>query len=246
MLQRFLELNRRASSRFEIRRDLELYRRYDAHVAQALAELERGSTVVDLGGGRTCSFAASLPEGHGLRLVAVDVSQEELDANDTVDEKQLADVSESLPFDPHSVDLIVSRTLLEHVDGVQAAAKNMALALKPQGTTLHLVPCRYALFALVARIVPFGIAKRLLHVLIPESKGVVEFEVFYDQCHPSGLERAFRLAGFDTVEVEYTWDQSDYFKALFPAFLVVYAYQRFAERFKIRVLASYAVVRAKM
>jgi hypothetical protein len=102
----------------------------------------------------------------------------------------------------------------------------------------------YALFAVVARIVPFDLAKRLLHTAIPESRGVVEFDVFYDHGHPQDLKRVFSSAGFREVEVECTWDQTAYFHAFFPAFLLVLLYQRLAELCRIRILASYAIVRA--
>jgi len=244
MLRRFLELNRRASARFTKRRDIELYRRYDRYVAANLRAVRQGAIVVDLGGGQTCSFAADVGDRTDLRIVAVDISASELAANTQVQDTRVADVAEDLPFDPGSVDLIVSRTLLEHVKDVAAAAKHISDALKPGGATVHLVPCRYALFAVLARTVQFTFAKRVLHGLIPESRGVVEFDVQYDRCHPRALEETFRAAGFADVDVECTWDQADYFKSLFPVFLGVYAYQRLVERLGIRRLASYAIVQA--
>ncbi len=197
-----------------------------------------------MGGGRTCSFAQLLPADHALTVVAVDVSPEELAANSTVDRVIVADVSRHLPFADGEVDLLVSRTLLEHVPDVQRAAREIARVLKPGAQTIHLLPCRYALFAIVARLVPFAVAKRILHLAIPESKGVVEFDVVYDRGHPRALEQAFSAAGFRDVRVECTWDQTHYFHSLFPVFLVVLAYQRLAALCRLRVLASYAIVRA--
>lgn len=244
VLQSFLRANRVLSARFDARRDAQLYQRYDQYVADALRALPSNAVVVDLGGGRTCSFAEQLQERSDLKIIAVDISGEELEANTVVDEKRVADVAMSLPFRPGSVDLIVSRTLLEHVDGVPEAIGNIHTALKQGGRTFHLVPCRYALFALAARLINFDVARRVLHVLIPEAKGVVEFEVYYDHCHPRALASVFERAGFKSTSVECTWDQSDYFKALFPVFVLVYAYQRFVEAIGVRTLASYVVVQA--
>ncbi|MDX6689005.1 MAG: hypothetical protein QOG15_462 [Solirubrobacteraceae bacterium] len=117
--------------------------------------------------------------------------------------------------------------------------------LRPGGRSIHLLPCRYALFAIAARILPFSLAKRVLHVLLPESRGVVEFDVVYDRGHPNALEKAFRSAGFSNVEVECTWDQSAYFHPFFPAFLLVFGYQRVAQALGLKVLASYVVIRAE-
>lgn len=244
IMHRFMQANRRVSARFDARRDAALYSRYDDDVGRALNALPPGAVVVDVGGGRTCSFAAHLPADRQIRVVAVDVSEDELAENTQADETLVGDVSRRMPFEDHAVDLLVSRTLLEHVPDVEGAVDEISRVLRPGGRTVHLLPCRYALFAVIARLVPFNLAKRALHTMIPESRGVVEFEVFYDHCHPRALERVFAEAGFREVEVECTWDQAAYFHAFFPAFLVVLLYQRLAEACRLRLLASYAVVRA--
>ncbi|MGI9100205.1 MAG: class I SAM-dependent methyltransferase [Solirubrobacteraceae bacterium] len=244
LLRRFLDANSRLSARLDQRKDAELYARYDAHVAAAIRALPAGAIVVDLGGGRHCSFAQHIRPAQNVRVVAVDISPAELAANTTVHETRVADVSEGLPFADAEVDLLVSRTVLEHVDGVEATVNHIARVLRPGGTTLHLLPCRYALFAIVARTVPFPLAKRILHLLIPSARGVVEFDVFYDHAHPRSLERIFVAAGFRQVDIECTWDQADYFHPVFPIFLLVLLYQRVAEVLGIRSLAAYAMVRA--
>lgn len=244
LLRIFLDANSRLSARFDKRKDIALYVQYDQEVAAAIHDLPAGSIIVDLGSGRTCSFAPALNVAQDVRVVAVDISPEELAANVDVHETRVADVADELPFADNEVDLLVSRTLLEHVDGVQSAARNIARVLRPGGRTLHLLPCRYALFALVARLLPFALAKNVLHVLIPASRGVVEFDVVYDHTHPNALKRVFEAAGFREVEVECTWDQSAYFHALFPLFLVILLYQRVAEALGIKTLAAYAIVRA--
>ncbi len=244
LVLRFFQANRRLSERFDGRADAALYAQYDDEVAQALEALPAGAIVADVGGGRTCSFAGRIPADRGLKIVAVDLSADELAANTTADEALVADVSRELPFADGEVDLVVSRTVLEHVSDVPGAACAIARVLKPGGQTIHLLPCRYALFATIARVLPFDFAKRLLHKMIPESKGVVEFEVFYDHGHPRALERAFSNAGFRDVTVQCTWDQAAYFHAFFPAFVLVAIYQLVAEALRLRVLAAYALVHA--
>ena len=207
--------------------------------------LPSGAVVVDVGGGRHCSFAHQLRPDREAHVVAVDISPEELAANTSVDETRVADVVEQLPFADGEVDLVVSRTLLEHVQSVERAACEMARVLRPGGRSIHLVPCRYSLFAIGARLLPFALLKRTLQTLLPETRGVIEFDVVYDRGHPSALKDAFHLADFARVDLEYTWDQSGYFHWFFPAFVLVLAYQRAVEILNLTVLASYVVIRAE-
>jgi SAM-dependent methyltransferase len=244
LLRRFLDANRRLSERFDPRLDAALYRRYDADVADCLASLPSGAIVVDVGGGRHCSFADELHPDRAYRVIAVDISPEELGQNSSVDETRVGDVAVRLPFEDAEVDLVVSRTVLEHVVSVDAAAREMARILRPGGRSVHLLPCRYALFAIAARVLPFSLAKRLVHKLLPESEGIVEFDVFYDKGHPVALQESFRAAGFTQVDVTCTWDQSGYFHPVFPLFLLILAYQRIVTMLRLRVVASYAMIQA--
>lgn len=244
LLERFLDANRRLSARLDRRDDAALYTRYDNEVASAVSSLPDGGVVVDIGAGRTCSFADRLDGTKAITIVAVDVSAEELAGNTDAHETRVADVSRHIPFPDSKVDLLVSRTVLEHVPDLPRTAAEMARVMRPGAETIHLLPCRYALFAVVARVMPFSLAKRVLHTMIPGSRGVVEFNVFYDRGHPRELERVFTQAGFREVHIACTWDQAAYFHAFFPAFLLVLLYQRLAQACHLRLLASYAIVRA--
>lgn len=246
LLTRFLGANRRLSQRFAARVEStdRFYRDYDKLVLDAARGLPAGSAIVDLGGGRHCPFAAEVDRSHGTRIIAVDISEEELEANTTVDETRVADVSAGLPFEEGEVSLLVSRTLLEHVQGVPAAIEHIGRVMAPGGRTIHLIPCRNSLFAIAARLIPWKIAKPAVDRLVPSARGVVEFEPYYDNCEPNRLEQLFRDAGFAEVRVSACWSQADYFQSLFPIFLLVWAYQALLRRLGVRRLAAYAIVDA--
>lgn len=237
-----MRISARIGRRFES--GTRFYRDFDARVAEAAGSLPPGSLIVDLGGGRSCRFAGAVDREGGTRIVAVDVSPEELAANEDVEETRVADVATGLPFEDGEVDLLVSRTLLEHVDGVPAAIDHIARVVRPGARTLHLVPLRWSLFAIVARVLPFGLARRVTHLLFPSSEGVIEFETRYDHCEPGALEDLFTAAGFSSVEVEVTWAQAEYFRAIFPLYALVGLYQSLLRRLGLRRLAAYAAVEA--
>ena len=225
--------------------DQPLWRSFEAEVRGALAALPDGGVFVDVGGGRSCVYADSVPRDRGVRLVSLDVSAEELAHNSVADEVVVADVAKGLPFADGEVDLLVSRVVLEHVDGVPGAVGHMARVIKPGGRTIHFVPGRWATFAIAARLLPFKPLLRLLHFAVPASIGVVEFDVHYDKTDPVALERLFRRAGFRDVRVSWTAAQADYYKAFAPAFLLIVAYQALVRALGLRRLAAYVIVDAR-
>lgn len=247
MIRRFLEANRRASAAVDERladRALDLYRRYDAVVAERFPR-EPAAVAADVGGGRTCSFAGLIPPRPRARLVAVDVSGNELALNRDADEARVADITRGLPFDDDEVRLLTSRAVMEHLPDVDGFLAHSYRVLEPGGQVVHLFPGRHALFALVARHVPFEAAKALLHRLYPPTRGVVEFPVFYDRCHPSAFEGALRRRGFVDVETQLSFNQTDYVSAFFPAYLACALYEAVVRRLCLRDLAAYVLVVAR-
>ena len=177
--------------------------------------------------------------------MAVDVAPEELASNRDVDETRVADIVHGLPFEDGEVQLIASRTVLEHVPDIDAFFRHAARVLVPGGLTIHLIPSRYSLFAIAARLLPFGPTKAVLHRLYPWTSEVVEFPVFYDRCYPSGIKESLKRNGFQHVRIEATYNQTDYFAAFFPAYLLCLLYESIVRRLGLRNLAAYMVVIAE-
>jgi SAM-dependent methyltransferase len=239
-----VRLSRATERRLRLPTDKTLWSRFEREADALIRGLPDGAIVLDLGGGRRCIYAqAARPPGR-VRLVAVDISPAELALNREVAETCTADVAAGLPMPDASADLILSRALLEHVDGVPAAVRHMARVLRPGGVALHLVPGRYSLFGTAARMLPFGPLLTLTHRVMPWTRGQVEFPVRYDSCYPQALEREFRAAGFSRVETWITWAQPGYFEAVYPLFLLHAAYEQLVRRLRLRRVAAYTVVRA--
>ena len=248
LISKFFAVNSRLSSRLDRKLNPDhgdLYRKFYATVEKEFGALPPGAVAVDLGGGRRCEYAHAVPAHGDVRLVAVDISEKELAANVDVTDTRTADVAKGLPFGDAEVDLIVSNFLLEHVDGVPAAVEHMARVLKPGGRTIHFLPCRYSTFATAARLLPFGPLLKVLHLMIPETKGHVEFDVHYDHGYPIAMERLFRSVGFRYVSVETTPISASYFFPFLPAYLLVWAYESLVRRIDARSLMAYMMVSAE-
>jgi SAM-dependent methyltransferase len=243
-IQRFFDLNRKASHALERRLPHASPTAWDVYQEDVEAAV-RGcgeGIVVDVGGGRSCSFATVSDRA---RIIAVDVSAEELSHNHDVAETRVADAQLGLPFEDGEAAVVVSRTVLEHVEDVDAFFGHAARVLQPGGVTLHLIPCRYAPFAIPARIIPFRVGKAIAHFLRPSMKGVVEFPVYYDICYPSAIERSLRRHGFTDVEFRLSYYQSDWYDALFPAYAASAAYEAIVAKLGKPNLCAFMVVKAR-
>lgn len=240
-----VKLSRATERRLGLPSDIQFWQAFTTEAADLIAALPEGAVVLDLGGGRNCTYAKYVDPPGRVKLIAIDISPEELALNTDVTETRVADVAEHLPMPNGSVDLITSQALLEHVNGVPAAVREMARVLRPGGTTVHLVPCRYSIFGVAARLLPFDPLLWLTRKLIPWYRhGAFGFKVYYDHCYPSALERQFRSAGFSQVELQLSWSCDNFFVGIYPIFLLHALYEQIVRRLRIQRLAAYAIVKA--
>lgn len=222
-----------------------IWQAFDAEVAAAIRALPDGAVIVDVGGGRKFFYADQIDPAGRLKLVAIDISPEELEQNRDVDETHVADVSKEIPMPDGSADLILTRALLEHVDGVPGAIREMARVLRPGGIALHFVPSRYSLFGMAARWLPFGPLLNITLKLAPWLKSeAFGFKVHYDCCYPAALEREFKSAGFSSVETQVSWSCDYFFVGVYPIYLLHAAYEQVVRRLRLRQMAAYTIVKA--
>lgn len=224
------------------RNGLELFKVEAGAVIRALPD---GAVVLGLGGEHNFFYADEIDPPGRLNVIAIDISPEELALNKDVDATYVVGVSKHIELPDASAGLILSKTLLEHVDGVPSAIREMGRVLRPGATALHLVPCRYSLFGIGTRLLPFG---PLLHLTLKlalwfrnENFG---FEIHYDRCYPSMLEREFWAAGFSDVQLQVSWACEKFFLGIYLIYPLHAAYEQAVRRLRIRRLADYAIVRA--
>jgi len=97
---------------------------------------ERGKTVLEIGAG--AGWQARVLADWGLRVVAVDVPATTCDFRG-VWNAVLYDGAH-LPLADHSVDLVLSSNVLEHIAHVVAFQKELQRVLRPSGIAVHLMP----------------------------------------------------------------------------------------------------------
>src|SRR5262249_48012361 len=147
----------------------------------------------------------------GTRIVAVDVSEDEIRHNTDVDEARVGDIVRDLPFASGEVDMVVSRSVLEHLEDLDAFVAGAARVLRSGGHFVHLFPSRFAPFAIINRALPNWMGRRVMHLLHPRSVGINGFPAFYDRCYDSAVRSVLAARGMEIVDLKLSFYQSRYY-----------------------------------
>ena len=250
LLGRFLDFNRRLSRAVEDRLPAgftrHLHTLYKYEVA-ALVNRAPGQVVLDIGGGKDCPFLPFVAEPHRQAIVAVDYSEEELRRNPALRRRVVADAAApAFPFGDGSADLIVSRSVVEHLHDNHAFLQNCARALRPGGVMVHTFPCRFAPFSLLNQLIPNRLARSLIAAFHPQWEQECGFVAFYDRCYDSAIRSLLDRTGFKRQKFYYRYYQSIYFDFLFPIYLLMLSYDLLVWLLGIRNLACGILVVAQL
>jgi ubiquinone/menaquinone biosynthesis C-methylase UbiE len=253
MLKKFLKVNKNLSYKIEpyfpsakkqVVLETNIFYLYERLVAKYMNS-RPNQIVVDVGGGNSCPFAKYRDTDMDTKIIAVDISEEALKNNSDVDEKRVSNILQDLPFEKEEVDLIVSRSVLEHLQDLEGFIINSSRILKMEGHCIHLFPSRFAPFALINQMLPKGLSRKLLHFLIPESGGVGGFPAYYNKCYCSAINQLFEKHGFEVVNMQLSYCQSRYFNFFLPLFLISSLYDTIINALKVKNLCSFILVVAR-
>ena len=181
--------------------------------------LKSNQNIFDIGGGKNPVLSMEEKLALNARVVGVDIDADELDRAPPLiyDETICADLRK-LDVQNYA-DLIICRTLLEHVEDVPRAFKVMADVLSEGGELVIFVPNRNAAFARLNRLLPEGAKRWLLKTFDPGSEVDQGFRAFYDQCTPKDFKRLAEENSLIIVQEKYYYS-SAYFKVFFPVHFV--------------------------
>jgi ubiquinone/menaquinone biosynthesis C-methylase UbiE len=219
-----------------------------AHELYASAEISRrgGQTwVLDLGGGRNSPFVRHLSAEARSTVVAIDLLESELKANRQLDCRIVADVCRQLPLRDQSMDVVVTRSVLEHLVDPAVAVGEIGRVLADGGVCIHVFPARYSPFSALNTIVSQNTARRLLNAFFPEWRDSCGFPAFYRHCDAHAMAKLHRSIGFAIKKVECRYYQSIYYKFFVPLYLASLAYDLLMYWLKRPLLASQVLLIAE-
>ena len=142
-------------------------------------------------------------------------------------------------------DLIISKTLLEHVKDNKKSITNMHEALNDGGLMVHYVPSKYHPYSLLLRLVGHHLQKVLITALRPEAAEVSGYLAFFNLCSPRQMRRACEKAGFKDIKITCYYRATDYFSFFIPAFIVVALWENICSKFCLETMAAGFIIEAR-
>lgn len=173
------------------------YRIYERRIGEML---KPGDTLMDAGCGYTAPILQNF-KGKCSRLVGVDLvdfrKSEKTEGIDLI-KSDLARID--LPS--ASVDLIISRSVLEHIKDIQPVYEEMHRLLKPGGHFFFLVPNLHDYVSLISWMVPNGLHSWI--VAKAEGRDPKDtFPAFYKSNTQAAVRKLAARTGFEFLSIDY-------------------------------------------
>jgi SAM-dependent methyltransferase len=194
---------------------------YQLFEEQVAVSLKPGDTLLDGGCGRTAPVLVKF-RGKAARLIGVDL----VDFTTEVDGVELlnGDLS-NIPLPDGSVDVIMARSVMEHVTDPLAVYSELARVLRPEGRLIFLTANLWDYAALIAKLIP----NRLHPWIVSNTEGRAGEDVFptaYKTNTKGAVERWAKATGFEVASFEYLSQYPNYFMFSAPLFLIATAYEK--------------------
>ena len=185
-----------------------------------------GGALLDAGCGRTAPSLATY-RGIAGRLIGVDLVDFTVPNTDM--ELHQADLA-SMPIESGSVDVMMARSVMEHVERPLETFRETARVLKPGGHFIFLTANAWDYASIIAMIVP----NRWHPSVVRKVEGRDESDVFptrYRTNTHSAIRRFSRQSGFAVRQLDYLGQSPCYFMFNGALFLAATAYEKLIERF---------------
>lgn len=196
------------------------YRALENAIKEALHE---DSVVLDIGCGHNAPNLRAL-KGRAKQLYGIDLVQFDVDDESFVLINE--DITNLKSFANNSIDISYSRSVMEHIEDVDAAYAEVFRVLRPGGKYIFLTPNRYDYASIIATLVP----NRLHGKIVRVTEGRNEIDTFPTFYRSNSFDMIRRLAfaqGFRVVRLERLGQYPTYLSFCRPLFWVGCLYEKF-------------------
>ena len=200
------------------------YRIYERKITSLL---KRTDTLCDAGYGESAPLLRKF-SGGARRLLGVDLKAHPVEVAGV--EVIRSDISR-LGLKNESVDLVISRSVLEHLPEPLSAYRELNRILKPGGSFVFIVPNAWHYASILSRL----ITDRYHGPLVSRFEGRREKDVFpayYKSNTYSRIRRLSQSSGFEIAGFQYLDQYPYYFMFSAPLFLLAAIYVKLVGRFR--------------
>ncbi len=188
--------------------------------------LQPEHTLLDAGCGRTARLLLK-HRGRARRLIGVDL----VDFETAVEGVELLNNDLSrLPLEDGSVDIVMSRSVMEHIDDPAAVYREINRVLRHGGYFIFLTANLWDYAALIAKLVP----NRFHPWIVSKTEGRKEQDVFPIQYQTNtfrAVKKWASQADFEIVSFRYLGQDPSYFTFNAFLFLLATAYEKVLSKF---------------
>ena len=188
--------------------------------------LKPGDTLLDAGCGRTAPVLVKF-RGKASRLIGVDL----VDFTTAIDGLELyrGDLA-TIPIEDACVDVMMARSVMEHVTDPARVYRECYRVLKPGGHFTFLTANLWDYAAIIATVIP----NRFHPWIVSRTEGRVEHDVFpvaYRTNTRGAVEKWAKQSGFEIVSFRHLGQYPSYFIFNGFLFLLATAYEKMIDRF---------------
>lgn len=162
-----------------------------------LKYLQPGQRLLDAGCGRYLKFSKELS---GIaRVVGIDLESTLETDNRSAPFGVRGDLSH-LPYPSDSFDMVISRSVVEHLEDPRLVFREFSRVLRPGGKVVIITPNKYDYVSIIASITPYWLHRALVSRIFPVSPDDV-YPTLYRANTLSAIRRALESAGFVAREL---------------------------------------------
>ncbi len=201
--------------------------------------------VLEVGSGKYPSLWKSFVEEYDLTYYVLDPSAEEIETlkaqNDYIKDYFVHDLTKPLNT-TLQFDLVISKFVWEHIDGIDSFHKNINKLLAQGGFALHYFPCLSTLPFWVNAVLPDSWSEWFLNVIAKREKD--KHPVFYQGCYGPTKNniRKIKSIGFDIPVYHCLYGHNYYEKNFKPLHYLELLKMKLLLKFPNKRLCSYAMV----
>jgi len=160
--------------------------------------LQQGQRLLDAGCGRYLKFCKTFSEG--AWVVGTDLGSELETNNRNAPYGVQSDLS-YLPFGSDNFDMVISRSVVEHLEDPPQVFREFFRVLRPGGKVVLITPNKWDYVSIIAALTPYSFHRSLVGKIFQVPEDDV-FPTKYRANTIPAIRKAFRSAGFTELELD--------------------------------------------